>query len=74
MVEVETGSMPKIACVFPGQGSQAVGMGYELFQSSRKAREVFEEADHGLNMPVLKGRPRSCARRSTLNQQYSPPV
>jgi [acyl-carrier-protein] S-malonyltransferase len=54
MVEVETRSMPKIACVFPGQGSQAVGMGYELFQSSRKAREVFEEADHGLNMPLSR--------------------
>jgi [acyl-carrier-protein] S-malonyltransferase len=54
MVEVETRSMPRIAWVFPGQGSQAVGMGYELFQSSRKAREVFQEADDGLNMPLSR--------------------
>ena len=54
MVEVETVSTPKIAWVFPGQGSQAVGMGYELFQSSRRAREVFEEADEGLNMALSR--------------------
>ncbi|MEK7148190.1 MAG: acyltransferase domain-containing protein, partial [Patescibacteria group bacterium] len=34
--------------VFPGQGSQSVGMGLELFQGSKAAREVFEEADDSL--------------------------
>jgi [acyl-carrier-protein] S-malonyltransferase len=52
MVEQETGSEAKIAYVFPGQGSQAVGMGYDLFQSSREAREVFEEADESLGFPI----------------------
>ena len=39
------------AYIFPGQGSQAVGMGWELYQSSPAAREVFDEADE-----VLGGR------------------
>jgi [acyl-carrier-protein] S-malonyltransferase len=38
----------KQAYVFPGQGSQSVGMGRELFVSSPAAREVFEEADASL--------------------------
>ena len=33
------------AYVFPGQGSQSVGMGLELFRASPAAREVFQEAD-----------------------------
>lgn len=34
-----------IAWVFPGQGSQAVGMGRDLFEQAPAARAVFEEAD-----------------------------
>ena len=36
------------AYVFPGQGSQAVGMGKDLFLNSRAARNVFEEVDETL--------------------------
>ena len=35
----------KIAYVFPGQGSQFVGMGSELYASSKAAREVFDQVD-----------------------------
>jgi len=37
--------MSKVAFVFPGQGSQAVGMGKDLFEKSDLARELFRKAD-----------------------------
>ncbi len=40
--------------VFPGQGSQSVGMGLELYQSSPAAREVFEEADDSLGFSLSR--------------------
>jgi [acyl-carrier-protein] S-malonyltransferase len=38
----------QIAFIFPGQGSQAVGMGKELFEKFPIARQTFEEADAAL--------------------------
>ena len=40
--------MSKIAWVFPGQGSQSVGMGRDAFDASPAARLVFEAADAAL--------------------------
>ncbi|GBC80123.1 Malonyl CoA-acyl carrier protein transacylase [bacterium HR09] len=40
--------MGKVALLFPGQGSQAVGMGADLFQRYPEAREVFAQADEAL--------------------------
>jgi [acyl-carrier-protein] S-malonyltransferase len=37
-----------IALLFPGQGSQAVGMGKELYEKYPLARQTFEEADEAL--------------------------
>ena len=38
----------KIALIFPGQGSQAVGMGKDLAEKFPVARQTFEEADDAL--------------------------
>src|SRR5581483_10162170 len=40
--------MAKVAFLFPGQGSQAVGMGKPLADASQAARAVFDEADAAL--------------------------
>jgi [acyl-carrier-protein] S-malonyltransferase len=43
-----------IAFIFPGQGSQAVGMGAELVDAFSAAREVFQEVDEALGQSLSK--------------------
>jgi [acyl-carrier-protein] S-malonyltransferase len=43
-----------IAFVFPGQGSQAVGMGVELAEAYPEARRAFEEASEGAGLDLLR--------------------
>ena len=45
---------PASAFVFPGQGSQAVGMGRELAEAFPEARAVFEEVDEALGEPLSR--------------------
>ena len=42
------------AYVFPGQGSQKVGMGRDLYDAFSSTRKVFEEADEALGMHLSK--------------------
>lgn len=42
------------AFTFPGQGSQAIGMGLALSQAFAAARELFEEVDEALKQPLSR--------------------
>jgi [acyl-carrier-protein] S-malonyltransferase len=42
------------AFIFPGQGSQAVGMGKALAEASATAREVFQEVDEALGQKLFQ--------------------
>ena len=44
--------MAKTAYIFPGQGSQTVGMGKDLFDNFAAARDVFAEADDALGFSL----------------------
>jgi [acyl-carrier-protein] S-malonyltransferase len=44
----------KIAFVFPGQGSQSVGMGKNIFENGSKAKEIFEKANNTLGYDLKK--------------------
>ena len=45
-------SLPVIAFIFPGQGSQAVGMGKDLAGLYPVVRHTFQEADEALGFSV----------------------
>ena len=42
------------AIIFPGQGSQAIGMGQEFYKNFKVAKQIFQEADDKLNFKISK--------------------
>lgn len=45
-------NLKKVAFIFPGQGSQRVGMGKDIYLNFSTARHVFDEADDILGFPL----------------------
>jgi len=53
-MSTEASGTVKLALLFPGQGSQSVGMGREFYANHPAARAVFEEADDALGFALSK--------------------
>lgn len=62
------------AFLFPGQGSQAVGMGAALAEASRTARDVFEEVDEALGQSLSRLMREGPEDQLTLTENAQPAI
>ncbi|KTE04606.1 ACP S-malonyltransferase [Sphingopyxis sp. H038] len=62
------------AFIFPGQGSQAVGMGKALSDASPVAREVFQEVDDALGQKLFKLMSEGPEDQLTLTENAQPAI
>jgi len=65
--------MKKIAMIFAGQGSQALGMGKDFYDNSEIAKEMFEKAGEriGVNFDELIFKKMIClVKQHILSLQY----
>jgi [acyl-carrier-protein] S-malonyltransferase len=62
------------AFIFPGQGSQAVGMGQALAEASAAAREVFQEVDDALGQNLFRLMCEGPADDLTLTENAQPAI
>lgn len=62
------------AFIFPGQGSQAVGMGKALADASPTAREVFQEVDDALGQKLFKLMTEGPEDQLTLTENAQPAI
>ena len=62
------------AFIFPGQGSQAVGMGKALAEASATAREVFQEVDEALGQKLFQLMVEGPEDRLTLTANAQPAI
>lgn len=62
------------AFIFPGQGSQAVGMGKTFAEASAHAREVFQEVDEALGQHLFKLMSEGPEDQLTLTENAQPAI
>jgi [acyl-carrier-protein] S-malonyltransferase len=62
------------AFIFPGQGSQAVGMGQALAAASPVAREVFQEVDDALGQNLFRLMTEGPSEELTLTENAQPAI
>jgi [acyl-carrier-protein] S-malonyltransferase len=62
------------AFIFPGQGSQSVGMGAALAGASREARAVLEEVDEALGQSLARLMAEGPAEELTLTENAQPAI
>ena len=62
------------AFIFPGQGSQSVGMGKALADASPVAREVFQEVDEALGQKLFKLMSEGPEDQLTLTENAQPAI
>ncbi len=63
-----------LAFVFPGQGSQSVGMGAELFETYAAARDVFNEVDEALGQKLFALMKDGPEEQLTLTENAQPAI
>ena len=62
------------ALIFPGQGSQSVGMGRELYEAFTSARNIFDEADDSLSEHLSRLIFEGNAEELTLTKNAQPAI
>jgi [acyl-carrier-protein] S-malonyltransferase len=63
-----------LAFIFPGQGSQSVGMGAALSDASAAARELFQEVDEALDQNLFRLMTEGPAEQLTLTENAQPAI
>jgi [acyl-carrier-protein] S-malonyltransferase len=62
------------AFIFPGQGSQSVGMGKALAEASPVARELFQEVDEALGQNLARLMAEGPIEDLTLTENAQPAI